>query len=84
MNKEKKSIKRREFLKGSLVATGALAIFGTGAFVLDKESAANVPRENHLRPPGAIDEDNFLYGCIKCGLCVQICPVQAIKLSGAK
>jgi ferredoxin-type protein NapG len=34
----------------------------------------------HLRPPGAIDEDAFLAACIKCGQCVQVCPVQAIKL----
>ncbi|MBV2247646.1 MAG: 4Fe-4S dicluster domain-containing protein [Lentimicrobium sp.] len=83
MDKEKKNIKRREFLKGSLVATGALALFGTGAFILDNKAAENIPREDFLRPPGAIDEKDFLYGCIKCGLCVQICPVQAIKLSGA-
>jgi ferredoxin-type protein NapG len=35
----------------------------------------------HLRPPGAIDEKEFLAACIKCGQCVQVCPVQAIKLA---
>lgn len=33
-----------------------------------------------LRPPGAIDEHVFLSACIKCGQCLQVCPVQAIKL----
>lgn len=38
-----------------------------------------------LRPPGAIkhllNEQEFLAACIKCGQCVQVCPVEAIKLS---
>ena len=34
-----------------------------------------------LRPPGAIQENKFLAACIKCGQCVQVCPVEAIKLS---
>ncbi len=34
-----------------------------------------------LRPPGEIGEDKFLSACIKCGLCVQICPVNAIHLA---
>lgn len=34
-----------------------------------------------LRPPGALDEDPFLAACIKCGQCVQVCPVKAIKLA---
>ena len=34
-----------------------------------------------LRPPGALDEKDFLSSCIKCGQCVQVCPVQAIKLA---
>ena len=38
-----------------------------------------------LRPPGAIkdllDEQQFLAACIKCGQCVQVCPVEAIKLA---
>jgi len=33
-----------------------------------------------LRPPGAIDEHEFLSACIKCGQCLQVCPVQAIRL----
>lgn len=33
-----------------------------------------------LRPPGAIDEKEFLAACIKCGQCVQVCPVKAIRL----
>jgi ferredoxin-type protein NapG len=34
-----------------------------------------------LRPPGALVEHEFLAACIKCGQCVQVCPVEAIKLS---
>jgi len=34
-----------------------------------------------LRPPGALEEDRFLSACIKCGQCVQVCPVEAIKLA---
>ena len=38
-------------------------------------------RTKRLRPPGALDERDFLASCIKCGQCVQVCPVQAIKLA---
>jgi ferredoxin-type protein NapG len=38
-------------------------------------------QERRLRPPGALDEKDFLSSCIKCGQCVQVCPVQAIKLA---
>lgn len=34
-----------------------------------------------LRPPGALEERHFLAACIKCGQCVQVCPVQAIELA---
>jgi len=72
---------RREFLKTGAIAVGALAVVGVGASYLDKTDDKSQLSQNFLRPPGAIDELEFMYGCIKCGLCVQICPVQAIKLA---
>jgi ferredoxin-type protein NapG len=36
---------------------------------------------DRLRPPGALPEDAFLAACIKCGQCVQVCPVEAIRLA---
>jgi len=33
----------------------------------------------YLRPPGAINEKEFLKKCISCGLCAQVCPNRSIK-----
>jgi len=38
-------------------------------------------KTNRLRPPGALKERDFLASCIKCGQCVQVCPVEAIELA---
>lgn len=35
-----------------------------------------------MRPPGARGEKDFLEKCIKCYLCVEACPLQAIKIAG--
>lgn len=83
MNKqENKDINRRNFLKSGAVAIASLTAIGAGAGLLQKANASDLRRENILRPPGAVKESDFIYGCIKCGLCVQICPVQAVKLAG--
>lgn len=34
-----------------------------------------------LRPPGAIDEDQFVRRCIQCGRCAQVCPFQSVVLT---
>ena len=34
-----------------------------------------------LRPPGALPEIDFLKTCIKCGMCVEACPFDTLKLA---
>lgn len=31
-----------------------------------------------IRPPGSINEENFLTRCIRCGLCMKVCPTNAL------
>jgi len=66
---------RREFLRSALLGT---AVVGTALGGFLPLAALAEPR---LRPPGAIDEKAFLAACIKCGQCVQVCPVEAIVLA---
>src|SRR5439155_27223144 len=33
-----------------------------------------------LRPPGALAESDFLETCSRCGICVSVCPAQAIRI----
>ncbi len=67
---------RRDFIKYSTIGILALAAGAGVAF-----SPMGVRAENRLRPPGAVEEDEFLALCIKCGQCLQVCPYHSIKLS---
>lgn len=66
---------RRRMLRTTLLAGG---VFGAALSGFLPIAFAQKPR---LRPPGALDEKDFLASCIKCGQCVQVCPVQAIRLA---
>ncbi len=65
--------KRRLFI-GSILA-------GVGAFFALRlsGSAAKRGNEKRIRPPGALEEEEFLARCLKCGECVKICPTNAIQ-----
>jgi ferredoxin len=32
-----------------------------------------------IRPPGALDEERFLARCLRCGLCMRVCPSNVIQ-----
>jgi len=67
---------RREFIQYSTLGVLGLVLAGgvVGAPYLYSE-------ELHLRPPGAVEEKEFLGLCIKCGQCLQVCPYHSIKLA---
>ena len=66
---------RRKFLRTLVMGVGLL---GTSLLGFIPVLGGWVRR---LRPPGALQERQFLAACIKCGQCVQVCPVEAIKLA---
>lgn len=71
----KKQTNRRRALRTLLLTGGVLGAAGSGFLPLVYS------QKHRLRPPGSLDEKDFLSSCIKCGQCVQVCPVQAIKLA---
>jgi ferredoxin-type protein NapG len=75
MSLEKQRQARRRVLHTVLLSGGVLGAALSGWLPL-----AYAQRQR-LRPPGALDEKDFLASCIKCGQCVQVCPVNAIKLA---
>ena len=66
---------RRRLLRSVLLAGGVFGAALSGYLPLA------YGQKKRLRPPGALDEKDLLGSCIKCGQCVQVCPVQAIKLA---
>ena len=70
---------RREFLRTLGLGVGMVGVSLAGLAPLIGNANAR------LRPPGALkdllDEQQFLAACIKCGQCVQVCPVEAIQLA---
>jgi len=58
---------RREFLGTALFAVGAGA-----AFTVCGKLPANI-KEPISRPPGVLDEDDFLSKCMRCKQCIYIC-----------
>ena len=70
---------RREFIRTSVLAGGIIGFSMLGFLPVVQGTSLR------LRPPGAVkatdDEQEFFASCIKCGQCVQVCPVEAIKLA---
>lgn len=76
----RKEQNRREFIRTTVLAGGTLIAALAGYVPI---AGGGTYR---LRPPGALkdgqlNERDFLSACIKCGQCVQVCPVEAIKLA---
>ena len=71
---------RRKFL---LSGAQAIALVGLGGLVWGAFLQESKADPLILRPPGALSEKEFLKTCIKCGLCVEACPFDTLKLADA-
>lgn len=64
----------------------ALIAFATGVAVPAVMKASRVGRSSAinpelLRPPGVADEQGFLNLCVRCGLCLKVCPTNGLQPS---
>jgi len=66
---------RRRILRAGVVTAAIVALQPLAVWVSRRLGISR------LRPPGALEEQKFLGACIKCGQCVQVCPVGAIRLA---
>jgi ferredoxin-type protein NapG len=63
--------------------TSALALGGVTlalAAQVGSERRRKLPADR-IRPPGALREADFLDACVRCGLCVQACPYDTLRLA---
>ncbi len=68
-------MKRRAFLKDLVATTAACA----APSLVKARTASHKVGMRYLRPPGALEEDDFLSRCIRCGQCSEACPNNCIK-----
>lgn len=73
------SASRRQFLADTGHAACSVGLVGLGLGMYGQQSQVHASQA--LRPPGALEENNFLGACVRCGLCVDDCPYDTLKLA---
>ncbi|KAB0608865.1 MauM/NapG family ferredoxin-type protein [Castellaniella defragrans] len=71
-----RQVSRRRFLQTGLCGLAAGAGLGL-PLVRESSPAWALTR---IRPPGALDARDFDAACIRCGLCVEACPYDTLRL----
>lgn len=64
---------------GSALAAGHVLLRPVGGHSSPIPTASRNPAVGLLRPPGAVEEEAFLAGCIRCYRCQDACDVGAIR-----
>jgi len=74
--------RRSEITKPDLTRRTVLATTAAGAVAIPAMRVANWPdraySEKVIRPPGSVEEREFLERCIRCAECMKVCPNNAL------
>jgi len=70
---------RRKFVADIAKTACSVSLLGLAIGVHSK--SANALPSSAIRPPGALPEKDFLASCTRCGICVQDCPYDILKLA---
>ena len=65
---------RRQVIAGAALGAAIVPMMRTGTL----SSPIGRPDPACIRPPGAVDEEEFLARCVRCGQCMKICPNNAL------
>lgn len=77
-NRTQRKVTRRQFLVNTSKGLCGVGFMGMGLASYSNQSQFANPQM--LRPPGALTELDFQSACIRCGLCVEACPYDILKL----
>ncbi|ENY70702.1 MauM/NapG ferredoxin-type protein [Aeromonas diversa CDC 2478-85] len=75
-----RAVTRRQFIGEMAKGACGVGLLGLGLGALARQQADGLPAQA-LRPPGALVEGEFLGACVRCGLCVEACPYDTLKLA---
>lgn len=67
-------VNRRDFIKFSLLS---LLFLLTGGKFRYRRRAGGM-KDGFIRPPGAIEEEDFVYQCVRCSECIEVCPTKCL------
>ena len=56
-------------------------LLGAAGFAMLRRSGAATANRSHkvIRPPGSVEEGEFLRRCIKCDQCIRVCPTNVLQ-----
>jgi polyferredoxin len=66
-------LRRRRVMESFAAGVVALPLFRSSL------GLAKNRNDRLIRPPGSLEEDEFLARCIRCGQCMKVCPTNAIQ-----
>jgi len=73
------ALARRAFLAAGLGGLGLAGLQRSGLAGLLGPDERTIWSEDCLRPPGALPEADFLARCLRCGLCMRVCPTNGLQ-----